>query len=649
MLENTSNEDYQLPDWLPDWLTEGLEPEEIAAILKEPEATSEPIEEMAWEDYPDWLTEGMEKPSQQAEQDCLEKQSEVEATSTTLKIAPEAGQKEGKKSWSRTEVAAKLSEYEQSYSGETSQRQLATELGIPRTTLQHWLKRKDKIDAAPEIIQFFETPTGSAFLHRLLLGLHFVFTLIAPCGVRYVCLYLELTGLDQFVAGSYSPHQKVSVAIEEAVVEFGQEEQGRLSKDMPSKEITACEDETYHPETCLVAIEPASNYILLEEYAQNRQAKTWDEAVEKATTGLSVKIIQSTSDEGLGIKKHVKKGLGAHHSPDLFHVQQELVKGPSVALAGQKRRADKDANSATEKLSRHQEKKASYLNEKKPPPSLEKKIEQAKKKQEAARETLKTAADHQERVKQAIQGINHAYHPYDLQTGRPRKAEVVSADLEELFSEISTVATEANLSERCFKRIKKAKRVLPDMIATITFFFMTINAKIEALSQPEPVKQAIHDNLIPAIYLHLVAHKANSIEEKHDLLQRSEELLNPLLATGGALVNLENDELELIEKVAMECAQLFQRSSSCVEGRNGQLALFHHSFHRLSSRKLKALTIVHNFFIRRPDGTTAAERFFGSKPKDLFERILDRVNLPGRPAQKRSCPQPKAFLTQPAT
>jgi hypothetical protein len=47
------------------------------------------------------------------------------------------------------------------------------------------------------------------------------------------------------------------------------------------------------------------------------------------------------------------------------------------------------------------------------------------------------------------------------------------------------------------------------------------------------------------------------------------------------------------------------------------------------------LTTIHNYFLRRADGTTAAERFFGSKPQDLFEWILDRIDLPARPAKQR--------------
>jgi hypothetical protein len=95
-------------------------------------------------------------------------------------------------------------------------------------------------------------------------------TLVGPCGIRLVCLFLELSGLDRFVAASYGPHQKVSVAMEEAVVAFDQEEKKRLAAGMEPKQITVCQDETFHPEICLVAIEPVSNFILLEKYADSQ-------------------------------------------------------------------------------------------------------------------------------------------------------------------------------------------------------------------------------------------------------------------------------------------------------------------------------------------------------------------------------------------
>jgi len=44
---------------------------------------------------------------------------------------------------------------------------------------------------------------------------------------------------------------------------------------------------------------------------------------------------------------------------------------------------------------------------------------------------------------------------------------------------------------------------------------------------------------------------------------------------------------------------------------------------------------LHNFFIRQKDGTTAAERFFGQKPRDLFTWLLDKVELPRRREKHR--------------
>lgn len=553
------------------------------------------------------------------------------------------------KRWSRTETAQKMSEYEQNYQQTPSQRQVAEKLEIPRTTLQHWLGRRDSIDAEPEVVAFFESPAGVAFLHRLVVAAHFVMTLMGPCGVRVVCLFLELTGLDQFVAASYGPQRKVSVAIEEAVVVFGEEEKKRLAGGMKPKQITVCQDETFHPAVCLVAIEPVSNFILLEQYTDNRKAKTWTKMMNTATEELLIEVVQSTTDEGRGLRRHVEKDLGVHHSPDLFHVQQELVRGTSVALAGRKRKAEEALAKASKQVSRYRQKHKAHQDAEDSlecPPEFEEQLEQAQEQERGARQALETAVEHQERAKKAIQGINAAYHPYDLETGTARSAETVSQSLQQHFAEVEAVAAEANLPERCVKKIHKAQRVVIDMVATIAFFFLTIRAKVEALSLAPQVEQAVYHNLIPAIYLQLVADKTQDPEQRQALQSKSQELLTPLLSSDGPLADLESQEMALIEMLALEGAQLFQRSSSCVEGRNGQLALRYHSLHRISDRKLTALTMVHNFFVKRSDGSTAAERFFGTKPRDLFEWILERVDLPGRPAQKRLQPNRKNYLAQ---
>ena len=93
-------------------------------------------------------------------------------------------------------------------------------------------------------------------------------------GIRNICWLLELCQLDRFIAVSYGAQQKIAVSIECSIEKFGQEEKSRLAQQMPHREITLCEDETFHPQICLVAIEPVSNFLILEEYAAKRDAPT---------------------------------------------------------------------------------------------------------------------------------------------------------------------------------------------------------------------------------------------------------------------------------------------------------------------------------------------------------------------------------------
>ena len=74
------------------------------------------------------------------------------------------------------------------------------------------------------------------------------------------------------------------------------------------------------------------------------------------------------------------------------------------------------------------------------------------------------------------------------------------------------------------------------------------------------------------------------LAQQQEVRQKSEKLLETLKKEKSPIFQLSTEELELILKIALECRQLFQRSSSCVEGRNGQLSLRHHSLHRIGMR-----------------------------------------------------------------
>ena len=124
--------------------------------------------------------------------------------------------------------------------------------------------------------------------------------------------------------------------------------------------------------------------------------------------------------------------------------------------------------------------------------------------------------------------------------------------------------------------------------------------------------------------------------ERQRLRERAEEIQARARSPDGVWGTLSDAECADLLAKAGELADLFQRSSSCVEGRNGQLSLRHHGLHRLTSRKLAALRVLHNFLIERPDGTTAAERFFGAGPQSVLPWLLARLPMPGYPWQRQT-------------
>jgi hypothetical protein len=70
---------------------------------------------------------------------------------------------------------------------------------------------------------------------------------------------------------------------------------------------------------------------------------------------LNCKEIQSTSDEAPGLLAYVEHHLGAHHMPDLCHVQHELSRAVSAPIAVKQRTAAKAMQTAEETLKRAQE------------------------------------------------------------------------------------------------------------------------------------------------------------------------------------------------------------------------------------------------------------------------------------------------------
>jgi hypothetical protein len=543
---------------------------------------------------------------------------------------------EGQPRWDRFERADLFEQYREWRSQGLSERQAAKKLKVPRSTLPAWRVWHDTLDICPHVADFFQSGPGLAFLHRLVIAFHVVCVEVGACGIRLVCLFLKLTGLNRFVAASYGAQQQVNLQVEQAMVTYHQDETTRLANGMPHKDLTVTQDETFTGGLCLITMDPESNFIIVEQLAEARDQASWNELMAPALAQLNCRVIQSTSDEAAGLLAYVEHYLDAHHSPDLFHVQHELVKAVSGPMATKERVARQAVTEATEQLERLQIDPHSTGDEsakRRPgrPPKERVSLEQAEQALAAARREHARLAEQREQVKASIRGIGHAYHFVDLERGVRRNGQLIASALQEHIEQIRTLAQHEGLSQSCLERIEKAERVVPKMQATIEFVSGYVKQQVTQLDLTPPVSFAMHAKLIPSYYLDRVA-QTRTVSDGEPLRELAERLRAPLFEPGGVLSAWSPEFQAQLHIEAKRLATVFQRSSSNVEGRNGYLSLRSHQLRGLDRpRKRECFTAIHNFFLTRPDGTTAAERFFGQKPRSMFAAILASVELAPAP------------------
>ena len=538
--------------------------------------------------------------------------------------------------WDRFERADLFEQYRELRTQGISERQAAQELKVPRTTLQAWRLWHDSLDICAHVADFFQSGPGLAFLHRLVVAFHRVCVEVGACGIRLVCLFLHLTGLDRFVAASYGAQQQVNVPVEQAMVTYHHDETIRLAQDMPHKDLTVTQDETFTGGLCLITMDPESNCIILEQVAQARDQTSWNAWMAPALAQFNCRVIQSTRDEAPGLLAYVEHYLEAHHSPDVFHGQHELVKAVSAPMATKERAAPKAVTHAREQLDRLQTYPQSAGDEpensrpaRAPQEPLS--LEQAEQALEAASHEHERLAEQREQVKASIRGIGHDYHFVDLERGVRRHGQLIAADIQGHIEQIRTIAQHEGLSQSSLERIEKAERVVPKMQATIEFVSRYVSQQVAQLDVTPPISFAMHAKLIPAYYLDRVA-QTRSVRDGEPLRELAERLRAPLFEPDGVWSALSPESQDQLHGEAKRLAEVFQRSSSNVEGRNGYLSLRSHQLRGLDlPRKRECFTAIHNFFLTRPDGTTAAERFFGQKPQSMFAAILASVDIPPAP------------------
>lgn len=542
--------------------------------------------------------------------------------------------------WDDSTIAQARDAFQQSDHG--SQRQYAHEHDIPRATLGFWLRDEpgDDPDLEPEVRTFFRSSVGQRFLRRLVLALFVVFLFGSGCGLRPLSAFLCRTRLNRFVASSTGSLHELSKTLEADLSDFADEERPRLAEGMKHRQIALIPDENFHGgHVCLVAAEADSNFLFVEEYAQNRNTETWTAAIEQSMAGLPITVMLLSSDQAKAIIACANNELGAHHLPELFHGQRDLCRPLMGPLERQKESAQKELQQAQALLDRHLAEESRVQDQTKDYASL---IASSQTQVEQCAQKVEQCEKNQEQAHQAVRGLGDDYHPFDSVTGAAVEQAEMAKRLDQRLETMEKVAQGAKLGGKVQESLAKGKVWIQKLVAAIAWYWTVVRVCVEELGLSQEVEQVIYEKLLPGLYWQKHARLGRTAEERQQKAELAERLLKEAWAEDGVLSRLTKEDQEEVRRVSKEMVGLFARSSSCVEGRNGRLALFHHGQTRMSAGRLKALTVVHNYLTERGDGTTAAERFFGKKPRDLFDWLLKRLPDLPRPAAKRS---PKA--TQP--
>jgi hypothetical protein len=497
--------------------------------------------------------------------------------------------------------------------------------------LGRWLRRDFPAHLETELVAFFRCPAGEAFLRRLLLALLLDFHHANPCGLQAISSFLERIDLHHFVGSSYGALYNLDQHLQADLALLAQEERQRLAVAMPSKDITLCLDENFHgPQICLVGIEPVSNFILIETYRDQRDSVTWAAVIRAGVKDLPVHIVALTSDQASGLVCCAEKELEVLHHPDLMHLQQSLGKPLLLPLSRPIQQAEKDLAKAKQKALR-----LDRAEEKQPDSVPWQAVIEVVRAEMQAQENRQQAQERLEQAVEQIREVSFAYHPFDRETGQAVTVEEMQTRLTAPLDRLQEVVAEAGLGERAHQAVGKARGWVVLLLGCLAWFRSRTDTGVARLGLSEEGRRLVQECLLPGYYWELASARENIPEERKRTKELAKQLQDQAWAKGGALAALPEEERKEVQRVARQCAGLFCRSSSCVEGRNGRLSLFHHGQTRLSETRLKALTAVHNYVVRRADGTTAAERFFGQKQRDAFSWLLERLPELPRPAAKR--------------
>jgi hypothetical protein len=506
--------------------------------------------------------------------------------------------------------------------GIQSARKLGEALGISKDKVQRGMQALSKREVYPES-GLWETPEGYAWLRTLVFAVLLEFGIKGNQGADRISDFFKRVHLDKRIGVSPTALRRVLQRMEEELARYQQIQESQV--DGKGHEIIASGDETFFKELMiLVLMDLSSGYIVVEEGADDRSYETWEDKANSRLRALNLKVRHLVSDRAKSLIKLALKGLGCKSGADIFHAQHDISKWLGLALYRHAGSISKFLRETRESFVAHiSHQEGSHFTQKR-----EQRCDHDKK------ESGRIEAGKQA-YSEAQQGVSKAVHPFSLNTNSAQTSTDVQGHLEEQARRFEEIAQTYAIDDPK-NVLDKFRKQIEDIASIVDVWWLWARESLIIYDLDKEKQDWLLYILLPVVYWHQQAERTQHSELK-SIYNRAWEKALAIWEHHMLTLGTSHDEIHTWLAWAEWIASKFQRASSAVEGRNGQLAQMHHNGRGLTTRRLRSLTVIRNFDSRRRDGTTAAERLFQSQFPDLFDWLVEHMGELPLPRSGRQC------------
>ena len=507
--------------------------------------------------------------------------------------------------------------------GKQSVYKLSEQTGIPKSSIYRLLKGILKRNQRPES-EFWETAVGRQFLNRLVIAVLYDFCIKGGIGAERASDFFKRIGIDSHVGVSPTALRGKLKEIEELLVEYQGIQEKEQCKSNKTQDIIAAGDETFfNGMILLVLMDLSSGYLLLEEEAEDRTYETWNQKAQTRLNEIGLRVRHFVSDRAKALIKLGMDGFGCEKvGSDLFHGQYEISKWLGVQL----HRKLSQTKNKIEDL----KKSISSLRQRNKDEDTIKAAEKTLIEQEAC---LQSHQENHDDYHTELQKISLSVHPFNESNGKAQTTEDVVKRLQACTDEFTEIAESVSISDNR-DALGKFTRQIEDIASNVGVWWVWVRENLIQYNLNQATKEWVTSLLLPVFYWYRQMERTKNPVMKASYKKAWQEALNAWQAYQLSHI-LSDEEIEHWKNWAIWMVEKFQRTSSAVEGRNGWLSQMYCNGRCLNTLRLKALTAIHNFDLRRADGTTSAERLFDKKFPDLFEWTLERVGSLPLPRERR--------------